>query len=126
MNKPQIIIPEPPKINVKVDYNTTKLTKQTNIGTHKMITIEKSKILEIIELNPTLLIGKEIISKNINTDTLKILDVNLKCTHIQVETSSPSIKWINVNDLDDEITINSLDNYKPRITVKTLLHLYNK
>ncbi len=91
-----------------------------------MITIEKSKILEIMEFNPTMLIGKEIISKNINTDTLKILDVNLKCTHIQVETSSPSIKWINVNDLDDEITINSLDNYKPRITVKTLLHLYNK
>ena len=91
-----------------------------------MITIEKSKILEIIELNPTLLIGKEIISKNVNTNTLKILDVNLKCTHIQVETLSSSVEWINVNDLDDEIIINSLDSYKPIITLKTLLHLYNK
>ncbi len=91
-----------------------------------MTTIEKSKILEIIEFNPTLLIGKEIISKNFSTNTLKILDVNLKCTHIQVETSSTSIKWMNVNDLDDEIIINSLDSYKPRITIKSLLHLYNK
>ena len=123
MNNPEIIIPERPKINVNVEYKSTKLI---NGGTHKMITIEKSRILEIIEFNPTLLIGKEIISKNISTNTLKIIDVNLKCTHIQVETSSSSIKWINVNDLDDEIIINSLDSYKPRITIKSLLHLYNK
>jgi len=91
-----------------------------------MIAIEKSRILEILELNPTLLIGKEIISKNLSESTMKIVDVNLKCTHIQVEAPSSSIEWINVNDLDDEMIINSLDNYKPRITVKTLLHLYNK
>ena len=123
MNNPEIIIPERPKINVNVEYKSTKLI---NGGTHKMITIEKNRILEIVELNPTLLIGKEIISKNINESVMKIVDVNLKCTHIFIETSDGAFKWINVNDLDDEIIINSLDSYKPRITLKALLHLYNK
>lgn len=89
-----------------------------------MITIERSQFIEIIELNPTLLIGKEITSKNISMNTLKIIDVNLKCTHIQVETLSSTIKWINVNDLNNEIIINSLDTYKPKLTIKTLMEKF--
>lgn len=86
-----------------------------------MINIDKSRLLEALDFNPSMLIGKEIISKNIEAS--KIIDINLKCTHILIEQrSNKTSKWINVNDLDDNVIFDSFDRYnEPRITIKTLL-----
>lgn len=63
-----------------------------------MINIDKSRLLEVIELNPSMLIGKEIISKNIG-EASKIIDINLKCTYILIfQPSNMTYRWINVND----------------------------
>jgi hypothetical protein len=88
-----------------------------------MIKIPKSEIVEAMDFNPSMLIGKKIISQTISGDELQILDVNLKCTHIFVKIpSNETHRWINVNDLDDFVVFDSFDNHDgSRITIKTLL-----
>jgi hypothetical protein len=87
-----------------------------------MINIPKDEILAVIEFNPSMLIGKTIISKNISGSPLKIIDVNLKCTHILIEEPiNRTHKWTNVNDLDDNVVFDSFERQDgSQITIRTL------
>ncbi len=87
-----------------------------------MIKISKERLLETIELNPSSLIGKNIMLKSTDLDSVEIVDVNLKCTYIKINKSGIEFKWINVNELEDEILFNSFGFTDfPTVTVKTLI-----
>jgi len=90
-----------------------------------MIKIKKNIVIEVIKLNPSLLIGKEIMLKSTDNDSVKIKDVNLSCTHIFIEKLN-SLVWIDINDLEDEILFNQFNSDKPRITVNTILSILEK
>lgn len=91
-----------------------------------MIKTEKKVVMEMLELNPSFLIGKEIMLKNTDKDSVKIKDVNLKCTHILIEKPTSSLEWINVNNLEDEVLFNNFNNYNKRITINTILSMMEK
>jgi hypothetical protein len=92
-----------------------------------MIKVEKERVLEILELNPAYLIGKEILLTGWGAG-VRIIDVNLKCTHIKIEESGGmSIRWMNVDELEDKITFDNFGVSNNRIiTIKTLNDMLEK
>lgn len=86
-----------------------------------MIKISKERVVEVLNLNPVFLIGKEIMLKDWGS-SCKILDVNLKCTHIKIaEPSGMTIRWINLDELEDEILFDEFGvAHNKMITIKTL------
>ena len=86
-----------------------------------MLKVEKKRIIEIIEMHPTSLIGREIL---LNRSSVKIDDVNLKCNMIHIlNPVTKEQKWINVNDLEDETVFDNLDPSGQDVTIKTILGL---
>lgn len=91
-----------------------------------MIKIEKERVLDVLDLNPAYLIGKEIMLKGWGAG-VKIVDVNLKCTHLKIEEpGGMTIRWINVNELEDKIMFDNFDvSNNHRITVGSVGRLHD-
>jgi len=89
-----------------------------------MIKIPKDEILRIVEINPAIFIGKEIMLEN---NSVKIIDVNLKCTHFNIQNiTTKSTEWININELPDEIIFDSFGSNNLYITIKTLMDIIKR
>lgn len=88
-----------------------------------MIKIPKEEILKIIEINPAFFIGKEMMLEN---NSVKIIDVNLKCTHFNIEKCTSSTEWIDVNKLPNEIVFDNFSSNNLYISIKTLTDIIKK
>lgn len=100
-----------------------------------MIKIEKTYLIEVLELNPSYLIGKEILLKGTGENfesseeqSVIIKDVNLKCTHLFIEsTTSGWLKWISVERLPDNIIFDNFNmNDIQKVTVLSIANIINK
>ncbi len=88
-----------------------------------MIKISKKRVMEILELNPSFLIGKSLFLSNHDGNDVKIVDVNLKGTHIKVECLNSSIRWIDASSLENEITFDTFTPSNIGVSVKTIMDL---
>lgn len=91
-----------------------------------MIKIPKKQVIEVLELNPSYLIGKSLFLSNHDSNDVKIVDVNLKGTHIRVECPDLCIKWVDANSLENEIIFDHFGPSHTGISVKTILDLVEK
>ncbi len=88
-----------------------------------MIKISKKRVMEILELNPSFLIGKSLFLSNHDGNDVKIVDVNLKGTRIKVECLNSSIRWIDASSLENEITFDTFTPSNIGVSVKTIMDL---
>jgi hypothetical protein len=86
-----------------------------------MIKVEKERVLEVLGLNPAYLIGREILLKNYG-NSAKIIDINLKCTHLKLEFPDRSTKWIGTDELENIMIFDEFDiSHNCMISVKLIV-----